>query len=60
MNKISLSILFVLFFWGENLLAQKTYSEKADSILNLMNLDEKLGQLNLPSAGDITTGQAQS
>jgi beta-glucosidase len=25
-----------------------------------MTLDEKLGQLNLPGAGDITTGQAQS
>ncbi len=25
-----------------------------------MTLDEKLGQLNLPGAGDITTGQARS
>ena len=25
-----------------------------------MTLDEKLGQLNLPTSGDITTGQANS
>lgn len=31
---------------------------KVDSILNLMTLDEKIGQLNLPSAGQFTTGQA--
>lgn len=31
-----------------------------NSLLAKMTLDEKLGQLNLPGAGDITTGQAQS
>ncbi|SDK80171.1 beta-glucosidase [Salinimicrobium catena] len=31
-----------------------------DSLMDLMTLTEKLGQLNLPSSGDITTGQAQS
>ncbi|MCK7590682.1 beta-glucosidase BglX [Subsaxibacter sp. CAU 1640] len=36
------------------------FASKVDSILDLMTLDEKLGQLNLPSSGDITTGQAQS
>ncbi|MDO9276003.1 MAG: beta-glucosidase BglX [Lutibacter sp.] len=36
------------------------YDAKVDSILNLMTLEEKIGQLNLPSAGDITTGQTQS
>ncbi|RXJ51448.1 beta-glucosidase BglX [Gelidibacter gilvus] len=39
---------------------QKSIEQKVDSILQLMTLDEKLGQLNLPSAGDITTGQATS
>lgn len=29
-----------------------------DALLKKMTLDEKLGQLNLPGAGDITTGQA--
>jgi beta-glucosidase len=34
------------------------YKAKIDSILSLMTLDEKIGQLNLPSAGQFTTGQA--
>src|SRR3954469_23329915 len=29
-------------------------------LMSKMTLDEKLGQLNLPGAGDITTGQAKS
>ncbi len=40
--------------------AQDEYTRKADSVLALMTLDEKIGQLNLPAAGDITTGQAES
>lgn len=31
-----------------------------DALIKKMTLDEKLGQLNLPGAGDITTGQASS
>lgn len=31
-----------------------------DSLMNEMTLEEKIGQLNLPSAGDITTGQASN
>ena len=34
--------------------------QKVDSILSLMTLDEKIGQLNLPGSGDIITGQAKS
>ena len=30
------------------------------SLMAKMTLDEKIGQLNLPSSGDITTGQASS
>ncbi len=37
-----------------------TYYAKADSVLALMTLEEKIGQLNLPAAGDFTTGQASS
>jgi len=33
---------------------------RADSIMKLMTLDEKIGQLNLPGAGDFVTGQAQN
>ncbi|HLT32977.1 MAG TPA: beta-glucosidase BglX [Aquaticitalea sp.] len=40
--------------------ADSPFEKQVDSILGLMTLDEKLGQLNLPSSGDITTGQAQS
>ncbi|GLB47650.1 beta-glucosidase BglX [Neptunitalea lumnitzerae] len=36
------------------------FDKQIDSLLELMTLDEKLGQLNLPSSGDITTGQAKS
>lgn len=31
---------------------------KVDSIIKLMTVEEKIGQLNLPSAGQFTTGQA--
>lgn len=31
-----------------------------DNLMGKMTLEEKVGQLNLPSAGEITTGQAQS
>jgi beta-glucosidase len=31
-----------------------------DALMKKMTLEEKLGQLNLPGAGDITTGQASS
>jgi len=36
------------------------YEEKVDSIIAMMTLEEKLGQLNLPSSGDITTGASKS
>ncbi len=36
------------------------YASKVDSIISLMTIEEKLGQLNLPSAGEITTGQASN
>lgn len=36
------------------------FEAKVDSILKLMTLEEKIGQLNLPGSGDIVTGQAQS
>lgn len=31
-----------------------------DGLMNQMTLEEKIGQLNLPGAGDITTGQASN
>ncbi len=38
--------------------SKPSFEAKVDSILSLMTLDEKIGQLNLPSAGQFTTGQA--
>ena len=33
---------------------------RVDSLMSLMTIDEKIGQLNLPGAGDIVTGQAEN
>jgi beta-glucosidase len=44
-------------------IASKTenlFQSKVDSIINLMTLDEKIGQLNLPATGPITTGSSKS
>ena len=38
----------------------KPKSEFVSELLSKMTLDEKLGQMNLPTSGDITTGQATS
>ena len=35
-------------------------SKKIDSLLNVMTIEEKIGQLNLPSAGAFTTGAVES
>ena len=42
--------------------AQYNAKKKAfvDALIAKMTLDEKIGQLNLPSSGDFTTGQAQN
>lgn len=34
--------------------------QRVDSLMKLMTLPEKIGQLNLPTAGDFTTGTAES
>jgi beta-glucosidase len=34
--------------------------QRIDSLMNLMTLEDKIGQLNLPSAGAFTTGTAES
>ncbi|MFB9053216.1 beta-glucosidase BglX [Formosa undariae] len=38
---------------------ENPFESKIDSILELMTIDEKIGQLNLPTSGDITTGAAK-
>lgn len=67
MKKIVIVILLGSVFFGYS---QKKENKKAVKIkpkiefvaelLSKMTLDEKLGQLNLPTSGDITTGQANS
>ncbi len=56
--------LLILLFSGSGVLAQSTRDAKMDrfisGLMKKMTLDEKIGQLNLPGAGDITTGQASS
>jgi beta-glucosidase len=63
------SLLFVLLFAGIAAWAQPKPAANAeaanmktfiDKLMKQMTLEEKLGQLNLPAAGDITTGQAGS
>ncbi|WP_308599759.1 beta-glucosidase BglX [uncultured Dysgonomonas sp.] len=59
-----LLLVFLAFFaLSGNILAQEK-DPKMDKFINdlmsKMTLEEKIGQLNLPSSGDITTGQAKS
>lgn len=67
MNTKLMILLFAVSFFSCN---QKKKNESSDKIkakdefvaelLSKMTLEEKLGQLNLPTSGDITTGQANS
>ncbi len=53
--------LFVLILAGCQPQNQKSKMDAfVDNLMSKMTLEEKLGQLNLPGAGDITTGQASS
>ncbi|MGJ3234018.1 beta-glucosidase BglX [Marivirga sp.] len=59
--KYLLSILsFVIILTGCNKGQEKKSSndidQKVDSLLSEMTLEEKIGQLNLPSVGDVSTG----
>jgi beta-glucosidase len=66
MLKKSLTLLFVLFTittFSQNKKKSVSIAPKdvfVSDLISKMTLSEKLGQLNLPTAGDITTGQANS
>ena len=66
MKKIikNVSILLVAALMGAmTVQAQKTPQDMnrfIDALMKKMTVEEKIGQLNLPAAGDITTGQAKS
>lgn len=52
-------VLLILFFFTlSRTQAQDKMQTVVNSLMSKMTLDEKIGQLNLPGAGDITTGQA--
>lgn len=61
LQKLLLGLLVVT---AMNVAAQTSNEAKMktfiDGLMKKMTLEEKLGQLNLPGAGDITTGQASS
>jgi len=48
-----------MLFFTANAIAQNTIPE-VEQLLQQMTLDEKIGQLNLPGAGDVVTGEAKS
>jgi beta-glucosidase len=52
-------LIVTAFLAAQLAIAQDTKMKSfIDALMKKMTLDEKLGQLNLPGAGDITTGQA--
>lgn len=57
-------LLFALYLIGSSgVQAQKSPQDMnrfIDALMKKMTVDEKIGQLNLPVTGDITTGQAKS
>lgn len=57
-------LLGLLIVTAVNVTAQTSQQAKMktfiDGLMKKMTLEEKIGQLNLPGAGDITTGQASS
>ena len=54
------SLIFTSCIKNPTSITHSPMDDKVDSLLKVMTLEEKLGQLNLPSAGDFTTGQAES
>jgi len=61
MKYLILSLISFLLILGSCMNPQQKEStsgidQKVDSLLSVMTLEEKIGQLNLPSAGDVSTG----
>ena len=56
--RTSKALLILFFFTLSKAQAQDKMQTFVSSLMSKMTLDEKIGQLNLPGAGDITTGQA--
>jgi len=62
--KLFKEILFAFMILSCQMQAQTSQDQKMknfiDDLMSKMTLDEKIGQLNLPGAGDISTGQASN
>lgn len=61
-KRLKIAFMFLMLV-GISVHAQKTPLDKdkfIDDLMKKMTLQEKIGQLNLPVTGDITTGQAKS
>src|SRR5215218_9972749 len=58
--KLTTVATLVLLLGINTAFAQTKMDAFVTNLMSKMTLDEKLGQLNLPGAGDITTGQASS
>src|SRR5690606_24360558 len=62
----NVSLVFMLVILGMTGCGKKQQSNRSsvedriDSLIGVMTLEEKIGQLNLPSAGQFTTGQAEN
>ncbi len=52
--------LLLLLSCGKKQSNQSGFDQRVDSVLQRMTLEEKIGQLNLPSAGEFVTGQAEN
>ena len=57
---ISFFLVTLLFSCSEKQKSKSVIDARVDSVFQLMTLEEKIGQLNLPSAGDFVTGQAEN
>ena len=58
MNSLLFSVL--LFSCVSDKKSLTPIDKRVDSVMSLMTVEEKIGQLNLPSAGDFVTGQAEN
>lgn len=65
MKKSKILLLCIVMLYSLNIVAQQKSPAPdpkmkifIDGLMKKMTIDEKIGQLNLPAAGDITTGQS--
>src|ERR1700704_1918927 len=58
MKNIFALLLFIVFSQAQAQVQEQKMHAFVNALMGKMTLDEKIGQLNLPGAGDITTGQA--